>query len=79
MKSLFREPMGGTAGVDQADTVDHLLHTQGSDEGLDLQVADHEAVAQTHDGADGNDQNKTVSFSYQDVITRDVRMMLLEN
>ena len=25
----------------------------------------------------GNDQ--TVSFSYQDVITRDVRMMLLEN
>ena len=29
--------------------------------------------------ADVNDQNKTVSFSYQDVITRDVRMMLLEN
>lgn len=28
---------------------------------------------------DGSDQNKTVSFSYQDVITRDVRMMLLEN
>ena len=24
-------------------------------------------------------ENKTVSFSYQDVITRDVRMMLLEN
>ena len=31
------------------------------------------------ENADGNDQNKTVSFSYQDVITRDVRMMLLEN
>ena len=27
----------------------------------------------------GKDQNKTVTFSYQDVITRDVRMMLLEN
>lgn len=27
----------------------------------------------------GKDQNKTVSFSYQDVITKDVRMMLLEN
>ena len=27
----------------------------------------------------GKDQNKTVSFSYQDVITRDVRMMLVEN
>lgn len=27
----------------------------------------------------GKDNNKTVSFSYQDVITRDVRMMLLEN
>ena len=31
------------------------------------------------DNADDNDQNKTVSFSYQDVITRDVRMMLLED
>ena len=31
------------------------------------------------ENADGNDLNKTVSFSYQDVITRDVRMMLLEN
>jgi uncharacterized protein Veg len=31
------------------------------------------------ENTDGNDQNKTVSFSYQDVITRDVRMMLLEN
>ena len=49
---------GGTAGVDQADAVDDLLHTQGSDEGLDLQVADHQTVAQTHDGADGNDQNE---------------------
>lgn len=27
----------------------------------------------------GKTQNKTVSFSYQDVITKDVRMMLLEN
>ena len=49
---------GGTAGVHKADTVDHLLHTQGSNEGLHLQVADHQAVAQTHDGADGNDQNE---------------------
>lgn len=24
-------------------------------------------------------ENKTVSFSYQDVVTKDVRMMLLEN
>ena len=31
------------------------------------------------ENTEGNDQNKTVSFSYQDVITRDVRMMLLEN
>ncbi len=27
----------------------------------------------------GKTQSKTVSFSYQDVITKDVRMMLLEN
>ena len=33
---------GGTAGVHKADTVDHLLHTQGSNEGLHLQVADHQ-------------------------------------
>lgn len=26
------------------------------------------------ENTEGNDQNKTVSFSYQDVITRDVRM-----
>ena len=49
---------GGTAGIDQADAVDDLLHTQGSDEGLDLQVADDQTVAQTHDGADGDDQDE---------------------
>ena len=49
---------GGTAGVHQADTVDHLLHTQGSNEGLHLQVADHQTIAQADDGADSNDQNE---------------------
>ena len=49
---------GGTAGVDQADTVDDLLHTQGCDKGLDFQVADDQAVGQTHNGADGDDQNE---------------------
>ena len=36
---------GGTAGVDQADTVDHLLHTQGCDKGLDFQVTDDQPLA----------------------------------
>ncbi len=57
-KVLVQGADGGTAGVDQADTVDDLLHTQGSDKGLDLQVRNDQTVAQTHDGADGNDQNE---------------------
>ena len=55
---LVQGANGGTAGVHQADTVDHLLHAQGCDEGLHLQVADHQTVAQTDDGADGDDQDE---------------------
>ena len=50
---MYKRQDGGTAGVDQADTVDHLLHTQGSDEGLDLQVADHEACLLYTSGTKG--------------------------
>ena len=49
---------GGTASVHQTDTVDYLLHAQSCNKGLHLQVADHQTIAQTHDGADGNDQNE---------------------
>ena len=49
---------GVGAGVNQADAVNNLLHTQGGDEGLHLQVADHQAVHQAEDGADGDDDGK---------------------
>ena len=61
-KVLVQGADGGTAGVDQADTVDNLLHTQGSDKGLDLQVRNDQTVA-------------PVSYTHLDVYKRQVQIL----